>query len=746
MKECQHCKICYADDVDSCPADGMPTVHTISGEPVLEGKYQLLSRIGQGGMGVVYRARHAYLKTLLAVKIILPDLVGNDPELVTRFRQEALAAAAIRHPNVVQVTDYGVAQGTMPFLVMEFVEGEDLHDFLEHEKKLEPVKAYELISAICKGIGAAHKQGIVHRDMKPLNIMLLKGKTDMSEAVKILDFGLAKIKSGELLGSFIQAQTTGLMGSPFYMAPEQWSDDELDGRSDIYSIGVMLFQMLAGDVPFKGSSIPSIMKKHLTDAPPSFADMGVSIDPQLEKVVRHALEKERDDRTATVEDFIEEMEMALGISSSGTTLTSSTITSTSTLKVLTSPPNSKVYMDGVFVGESGENGWLIVDDLKNGSHKIGVSYGGYQDWEKTVVLEGTETQVVAELRAGGIPKPDETSLDKSVSQETPQSMALTQQAGGVMQNTADQNQHTGSVYQHSEAPVEKSIFSPIVFVIIGIFGLLGLTAIGGVGAYMAGLFGGANGVSRTDSQVTTTPTKEGTHKTESVKNEMVLIPGGEFNMGRNDGLPQERPEHKVTVNSFWMDKTEVTNAEYYEFVKGTGNTHPKSDWEDNKPLPSILSAPVRFVSFDDAKRFAEWRTKRDGVTYRLPTEEEWEFAARNGGQNDLYPWGDEYKDDCAVLDESSNKPKAVGTKDCGKNIWGVDDLIGNVYEWTSTKASLYPGNPGNVKKLDEPQYMIRGGGAIYKSKGKNAITSTSRTPISATERNAGLGFRLVRSE
>ena len=108
-------------------------------------------------------------------------------------------------------------------------------------KKLDPEKAFDLISAICAGVGAAHHQGIVHRDLKPLNIMICNDKPSLSQAVKILDFGLAKIKSGELLGSFIQAQTTGLMGSPYYMAPEQWSDDEPDSRSDIYSLGVMLF-------------------------------------------------------------------------------------------------------------------------------------------------------------------------------------------------------------------------------------------------------------------------------------------------------------------------------------------------------------------------------------------------------------------------------------------------------------------------------------------------------------------------
>src|SRR5947199_5918564 len=185
----------------------MPTAHTIDGPPVLEGKYHLDVRLGQGGMGVVYKARHAYLKTLHAIKIILPDLVGNDPNLVTRFRQEALAAAAIRHQNIIAVTDFGVVRGTMPFLVMEFVQGRSLQDIMAEEGAMPPMRAFELIQPICAGVGAAHRQKIVHRDLKPLNVMIQDG-VPVSEGAKILDFGLAKIKSGELLGSFIAAQTT----------------------------------------------------------------------------------------------------------------------------------------------------------------------------------------------------------------------------------------------------------------------------------------------------------------------------------------------------------------------------------------------------------------------------------------------------------------------------------------------------------------------------------------------------------
>src|SRR5947199_777493 len=302
MKECPSCRSRFPDDILHCPDDGAATTSSISGEPILDGRYQLERRLGQGGMGVVFKARHIFLKTAHAIKIILPDLVGNDPNLVTRFRQEALAAAAIRHQNIIAVTDFGVVRGTMPFLVMEFVQGKSLQDIMAEEGAMPPLREFELIHAICAGIAAAHRQNIVHRDLKPLNVMIQDG-VPVREGAKILDFGLAKIKSGELLGSFIAAQTTGLMGSPFYMAPEQWSDEPPDARSDIYSLGVMFYQILCAEVPFKGSSIPSIMKKHLTGEVPSFASKGVEVPPPVESVHRHALEKDQGNRTASSDEF-----------------------------------------------------------------------------------------------------------------------------------------------------------------------------------------------------------------------------------------------------------------------------------------------------------------------------------------------------------------------------------------------------------------------------------------------------------
>lgn len=759
MKECQLCKKCYTDEVNSCPDDGMPTFHSISGEPVLEGKYHLDKRLGQGGMGVVYCARHSYLKTQHAIKVILPDLVGNDPQLVTRFRQEALAAAAIRHHNVVQVTDYGVAQGTMPFLVMEYVEGESLHDLLAREGRLAPERALELMSAICAGIGAAHKQGIVHRDLKPLNVMILKESNSLREAVKILDFGLAKIKSGELLGSFIQAQTTGLMGSPYYMAPEQWSDDDPDTRADIYSLAVMLFQMLAGDVPFKGSSIPAIMKKHLTDPPTTFAELGVNISPEIEKVVRHALAKSPDDRTPTVESFVQELETAIGTNSQKIGNISSAGHPVSSLRILTNPPQAKVFIDKVAIGESRPDGWLILDGLQSGSHHVSIRHAGYRDWENNVVCDGTPQQVVAKLEkevqqqnfeqtnydSYSIPRPPVPTLAEIPLNTPTGNFSQTQANQQNFQQTNNQNWNPGNQSVAVETVKKKSFFSPLVLAIIGIGGLFLLTTVGFGAAYMLGVFGGKKLPVNVANNATPTPSSTSSPTpVEPLKTEMVKIAGGTFKMGRSDGGLSEKPEHKVEVADFWMDKTEVSNAEYYEFVKATNYKTPAVEWANGKPLEGKENFPVVRVSVEDINKFAEWRSQKDGKTYRLPTEEEWEYAARNGAKNNLYPWGDRWEPNVASVELDGAKP--VGSNEKSVNEWGVRDLIGNVWEWTSSEVKAYPRSSYKIEKGNTPEFVIRGGSYVSKSTGNDAVTSTTRKWVPVSRQDGLLGFRLVRSD
>jgi serine/threonine-protein kinase len=1083
MKECPVCRRCFPDHVNHCPDDGDATTQSIMGEPVLDGRYQLERRLGHGGMGVVFQARHIFLKTAHAIKIILPDLVGNDPMLVTRFRQEALAAAAIRHQNIIAVTDFGVVRSTMPFLVMEFVNGQSLHDLLGKEGALSPMSALEIISAIGAGVAAAHRQGIVHRDLKPLNIMFQEG-LPVAEAVKVLDFGLAKIKSGELLGSFVQAKTSGLMGSPFYMAPEQWGDEEPDARADIYSLGVILFQMLGGDVPFKGTSIPSIMKKHLTTAPPSFASLGVQVPPQIEAVVRHALEKEAENRPASVEDFINELRDAVNSISASLSRTSlghvsqqaQTVSMThgvtsippdaTTMRIRTNPPSSRVYINNVSVGLSDEAGLLVVPDMLRGVHRIHIMHDGYAGWEKQVECSGGVCEVEAKLQdlnetsippasvyghqsfgdpyAGtissgslsGVPQQSQAAMEAQRlrqqaealeeqdrrEQEERERLALEEQAREEERRKAEaeaarlraeeeerervaeeerrlaaeeaarlkaaeeearrqaeaeaarqrakeeeerkqaeeaarlkaeeerqraeaearqqaeaqarrkaeeearlkaeeearlkakeearlaaeaeaerkaaveaarlraeeeerqqrareeeerrqaqeaarlkaeaeakqraeaeiarqraeeearlleeqrkerervaaeerearqqkereeqaariaatinpqplppselddtQGQRQGIITQQlgrdslpgedeqpanawqGEQPSQQGrpalgqpvlnssmpevadgqrksgVSTTMIAAIVGVL-LIG----GGFGVWYMTRSNTSTIADKSPTPVptatatataTTTPGQTPSTPPPPFKPELIAIPGGRFQMGRDaedNGTVPQVPAHFVDVKPFEIDKTEVTNAEYAEFVRATKH-RPPDNWTNGQPVAGSEMLPVVNVSYEDAVEFARWRSKRDGKNYRLPTEEEWEYAARGGDQGNLYPWGNTWVEGYAgVMDPREIVPKPVGSYPQDKTRWGVLDMEGNVYEWTSSKASYYPGNPQQVRP-DNKNWIVRRG-ASFSTDSELKLPLTSRNWNDPKLKNNMLGFRLVRVE
>jgi len=873
MKECPTCRVCFPDEIGFCPDDGVATTASIAGEPILDGRYNLERRLGQGGMGIVYKARHIFLKTQHAIKIILPDLVGNDPNLVTRFRQEALAAAAIRHQNIIAVTDFGVVRGTMPFLVMEFVQGKSLQEILAEEGAIGPVRAFELMQPICAGIAAAHRQGIVHRDLKPLNVMIQSG-IPIAEGTKILDFGLAKIKSGELLGSFIAAQTTGLMGSPFYMAPEQWSDEPPDARADIYSIGVILFQMLAGDVPFKANAIPAIMKKHLTEEVPSFSSRGCDVPPQIEAVVRHALEKEPENRTASAEEFLKELGAAMEAASA--VLKTTGESRFDPFKTVSTPPPPQETQRPSYVRHTAE---LVAAAISSSSlhdevEKLRMAREELQREEEGKRLAAEEAarkqkqeeqqreierqqqlkaqqekeRQEAERRAAAEREREAQRAREAEAQKAREAEAqrareaeaertreaeaqrardeearraeekrlaeqklaeeklaeakrlederreaerrqeeerrreeerreeerkrveelVAQQTKVIEQKyahlaaslppkttetvdpeathtrplgatTLTENSYPTMIAQPATVGAKKNVLPYVIAAVIVIV-LIG----GGVGAWVLWPSKPSPAKPNPEKPVPEKPS-EPAPKPVTFNAEFINIPGGTFQMGRNGATVAELPVHSVSIKPFVIDKTEVTNYEYAEFVKQTGHEAP-SNWVGGKPIAGQELLPVTFVSIEDANAFAEWRSKRDGVKYRLPSEEEWEYAARGGDQENVYSWGNQWIADNALVGSSGAKnPKAVGTTPTDKTRWGVMDMIGNVYEWTSTKANYYSGSNQAVAADQQKWYVIRG--ASYETdQSPKPISATRRDWVSGNTRVSVLGFRLVRPQ
>ena len=787
MKECPACRRCFPDDIFHCPQDGDATLPSLLGDPILDARYQLERRLGQGGMGVVFQARHIFLKTQHAIKIILPDLVGNDPMLVTRFRQEALAAAAVRHPNIISVTDFGVVRDTMPFLVMEFIKGESLQEIMAKEGAMPAARAFELICPIASGVAAAHRQNIVHRDLKPLNVMICEGMP-VAEGLKLLDFGLAKIRSGELLGSFVQAKTSGLMGSPFYMAPEQWSDEELDTRADIYSLGIILYQMLGGDVPFKGSSIPSIMKKHLTESPPALKSMGVNVPPEIEAVVRHALAKDVGERTASVEDFLRELKDAVSAASASlkttgdspgtpvldpnkTIAVSPAIASTGSAP----PPGSQTQVSGFetkYDPPAGGSGSLGEDDhFKQQASIMGEAVEREQQAKERFARE--ELAREAEARKRKTSEEDERQrkereereqhreqLDRVARQAEELEEKLAKLTTSIPRQGSDPE---ATQVGHRTMPIQVIGDSTVTvgqgaswqetatipdrtgerkkspLVIVGVILLLVVLSGAGVGGYL--IFKKKPIVVTGPNVNGTTPENPGTPPA-TFKPEMIEIPGGAFQMGRNSGPPQETPSHTVDVQSFFMAKTEVTNADYAQFVRGADHKAP-SHWVNGQPPPGQELWPATNVTLADAEAFAAWRSQKDSVAYRLPTEAEWEYAARGGDRDLLYPWGNTWEDNRAVV--KAYTPSQVGSFPEGKSRWGVLDLIGNVWEWTSSKVSDYPATKFSIPPEQRDWIIMRGGGYASDTTGARAATATFRDWVKPSTTHPSLGFRLVRS-
>jgi eukaryotic-like serine/threonine-protein kinase len=307
MRECTVCQSCFPDTIHICDREGAPTKLTLSIEPVINERYHLKERIGTGSISVVYLAQEELLGTYHALKIILPEFIGHSTSLAKRFLLEARTAFAVRHPNILNVTDTGVVNELMPFLVMDFISGKSLQEVLSSRGPLSPSEAFEYLTVIGSGLSVAHAGGIVHGDLKPRNI-LIEDKRSLGEALRITDFGLSGVKSGKIDGPR-EGKWNGVLRSPLYLAPEEWSEEESDARSDIYSVGIILYQMLAGKVPFKGKSIAATMKAHLIEPPPPFTTN--EIPAAVESVVRRALEKEAENRPQTIEDFVSEFQRAL---------------------------------------------------------------------------------------------------------------------------------------------------------------------------------------------------------------------------------------------------------------------------------------------------------------------------------------------------------------------------------------------------------------------------------------------------
>lgn len=275
---------------------------------VLEDKYELLSRIGEGGMGTVYQARRIHIGDEVAIKMLHPRFL-SDASRLERFRREARAAGALGHPNIVTIHDFveRTGQQISVFIVMELVLGESLRVILANEGSLQPSRALRLMGEVCGGIGSAHRRNILHRDIKPANIIVLPSQSVREvDSIKIVDFGLAKILD---LDDTKLTLSGALLGTPLYMSPEQCEGKETSAQSDVYSLGVLLYEMLVGSPPFVADNITQLALMHLREAPPSLPS-ALELNPQIGVAVARALSKNPAERQSDAIAFWEELETA----------------------------------------------------------------------------------------------------------------------------------------------------------------------------------------------------------------------------------------------------------------------------------------------------------------------------------------------------------------------------------------------------------------------------------------------------
>ena len=425
MRECPRCESCFEDDEVTCPQDGANTKHTLPGPRLLSARYLLEKRLGRGAMGQVYLARDQNLVTRrVAIKTVRPDILSDEMlqegEAIARFEREARAAASIRHPNVVDITDFGKSPEGVFFLVMEYVDGESLYQLLRREGTLDIQRTVTILAQVVAGVEAAHDEGILHRDLKPANIFITQklrraGSSNADGFVKVGDFGLAKIVHPDRTETTSASgpESRGIIGTPEYMAPEQMQTGvQLDARADIYALGAIAYHMLGGRPPFIGD-LTQLVAQKLMQPPPSLLSLRSDISVEVDKVILRALAREASERPRDASDWFDLLAAEAGKQLETKSQNDSRL-------VVMAPQGSEVYIDDERHGSIGRSGRVILNSIPPGQHVLRVARAGEVDDERVI-----------EIRPDGIEQ-----IIQSQFKSAPSSEQLTPSRGGSLDSRA----------------------------------------------------------------------------------------------------------------------------------------------------------------------------------------------------------------------------------------------------------------------------------------------------------------------
>ena len=834
--------------------------------------YELISKLGQGGMGAVYKARQVSLDRPVALKVLPPEL-ARDRQYTARFRREARLAAKVVHPNAVQVFDVGEDTGRH-FIAMEFIAGSDVTKLMQGGP-VEEGRALAIVIGVAKALAVAHAQGIVHRDIKPANIMLTSAGTP-----KLSDLGIAKQIGA--VGATL-TQTGAAIGTPQYMSPEQCKGEKtIDVRSDTYSLGATLYHMVCGKAPFNAATAPAVMHKQVYDPLPD----PLSVNPRLSKaaagVICKMMSKDRDRRYRDDAELIADLESCAAgrqpEADYAETVTSvGALTPTKTLTGQSAPPPTLPPAEsskGLWVAAAvfvvlivGGLTWALsgrnpdterpVPARPDASYQKFMNMGSEaeikRDWSAAIkayeaalankqapeakgklaaaqhglYLSKAERETDLDMRIqlltqaqrylavpataklliqaqaekakrrqlarnkaerdtalalgkrllsdkkwkeaaaayGGVLKipgyendsEAKVGIARSIGEQEAQGRRVAYQAALDEANTLHQRARgtrDQRLWKEVKAAAERALKTGHADASAAKKLLADAEA--HLGPPIAAGFRRAGWTAQEKRVKVATPQgdkeKDVAYYTNSIGMKFVLVPAGEFMMGSEKGDSDEKPAHRVRIpKAFYMGAHEVTNAQWRAFNLENLDYDPKTESRGeggqylNKTGWNGPDQPMVYVSWRNARRFCEWLTRKEGLTYRLATEAEWEYAC-GAGSGTVYYWGDnarEIRGDCLWHGKNSRgRTNPVGWK--LPNAFGLYDMSGNVWEWCQ---DWYKGDYYGMSPSIDPKGPPSGRSRVLRGGGYGTYGGTPRSANRFRGSEEGVhymcGFRIV---
>ncbi len=627
------------------------------------GPYEIIGPLGEGGMAAVYKAYQAGMDRHVALKV-LPQNLAKDPQFLGRFQNEARVIAKLQHPHILPIHDFGEAEG-YTYLVMPLISSGTLGGLLKGDPLPLP-RVRKLFSQLGDALDYAHTQNLVHRDLKPGNVLV-----DERGNCLLTDFGIAKLVQG---GTEKFTTTGALIGTPAYMSPEQGRGDKVDARTDIYALGVILYEMVTGQVPFSAETPVAVVLKHIQAELPPARSLNPELPEAVEAVLAKALAKDADDRFATAGDMVAALQAAIP-EGADTGTWPGKISSTAAMKSPSQP-----------------NTTLPANEAKPGTITLTVppAFARVPVWGWAVAA------IIILGLIGG--------------------------AWNLMRN----QQQTAQATQTAEAIALLTRTAP--------------TATPPPAATLAPTALPASPTVPPTLAPTETPALQVGDTAEASTDGalLVFIPAGPFRIGSDDqdpvGQSNEKPSVIVTLKDYWIDQTEVTNLQYLDCVDLGPCTEPNSDHFGD---PDYADHPVVGVDWVQAGQYCEWAGRR------LPTEAEWEKAAR-GPEGLIWPWGNQAPDDTrANFTGKATQPVGSYPKGAGR-AYGVLDMAGNVWEWTSAwyVADIYKTMP-----LEDPPSPTTGPNNLRVLRGGSwgttqvSIRAANRSRNAPTAQEETIGFR-----